>query len=51
MYFCLTQGIIQPATASAVSFSPGVLGLFKKISFTLYSTDIAAANYNLSESI
>ena len=38
---------MQTATATTVSFSPSVLGLLKKISYMLSSTDIATANYNL----
>ena len=36
--------------ATTVSFSPSVLGLPKKISNMLSSTDIATANYNISDS-
>ena len=38
---------MQTTTAATVSFSPSVLGLLKKISYMLSSTDIATANYNL----
>ena len=42
-----TQSIIYTATATTVSFSPSVFGLLKKLSYMLFSIDIATANYSL----